>query len=143
MASGSLDDVERGESLVIGGLFTQLLFFGSFIVVASLFHYRMFKTPTSRSLSADLPWQKHLVVLYIASMLIMVRSIFRVVEYIQGNSGYLLRHEVFLYIFDAVLMLAVMLLFNWVHPSEIQALTRGGKYTQGVFRMQSLRTNNV
>lgn len=49
----------------------------------------------------------------------MVRSVFRVVEYLQGNAGYLLSHEVFLYIFDAVLMLGVMVLFNWVHPSEV------------------------
>jgi hypothetical protein len=49
----------------------------------------------------------------------MVRSVFRVVEYLQGNAGYLLSHEVFLYVFDAVLMLAVMGMFNWVHPSEI------------------------
>jgi hypothetical protein len=44
--------------------------------------------------------------------------------YIQGNSGYLLSHEVFLYIFDALLMLAVMIMFNWVHPSEVTENTK-------------------
>jgi hypothetical protein len=66
-----------------------------------------------------LPWKRHLYNLYIASTLIIVRSVFRVIEYLQGNSGYLLSHEVFLYLFDALLMLAVMVLFIGVHPSEI------------------------
>lgn len=143
MASGGLDSVANGEHIVVGGLFVQLVFFGCFLITAVLFQYRLAKNPTTHSLSTDVPWQKHLIILYIASTLIMVRSIFRIVEYIQGNNGYLLRHEIFLYIFDAVLMLAVMLSFNVVHPSEIQARTRGGKYVQGLFQLQSLRTSNV
>lgn len=43
----------------------------------------------------------------------------------QGNDGYLISHEAFLYIFDALLMLMVMVIFNVVHPSEINATLRG------------------
>ena len=67
----------------------------------------------------ELPWKRHLYNLYFTSGLLVVRSLFRIIEYIQGNSGYLLSHEVFLYIFDAVLMLAVMVMFNWIYPSEV------------------------
>jgi hypothetical protein len=49
----------------------------------------------------------------------MIRSIFRVVEYIGGNAGYLLSHEVYLYVFDALLMFLVMASFNWIHPSQV------------------------
>jgi hypothetical protein len=52
-------------------------------------------------------------------LLILVRSLFRVAEYVSGNNGYLLRHEGFLYGFDAALMLCVMVIFNVVHPGEI------------------------
>lgn len=52
-------------------------------------------------------------------MLIMVRSVFRVVEYLQGNNGYILSREGFLYVFDAMLMLAVMATLHFVHPSEV------------------------
>jgi len=48
----------------------------------------------------------------------MFRSIFRVVEYLIGNNGFLLKHEYFLYIFDAAPMFVEMLLFIWIHPSE-------------------------
>jgi hypothetical protein len=83
-----------------------------------------------RTSLSDLPWQRHLFNLYFTSALIMIRSIFRVVEYIGGNAGYLLSHEVFLYVFDATLMFFVMVSFNWVHPSRVtdayQKRLRGG-----------------
>jgi hypothetical protein len=74
--------------------------------------------PTTRALSG-LPWEKHMFVLFAASMLVMIRSVFRVVEYLQGFDGYLLSHEVYLYVFDALLMFIMMALFNWIHPAEI------------------------
>lgn len=64
--------------------------------------------------------------LYLGSFMIMVRSVFRAVEYLQGFNGYLLRHEAYLYLFDALLMLLVMVLFNWIHPAEIAAILSGG-----------------
>jgi hypothetical protein len=54
----------------------------------------------------------------------MIRSVFCVVEYLQGNNSYLLRHEVYLFIFDAFLMLVCMCLFNWVHPEEVADLDK-------------------
>ena len=58
--------------------------------------------------------------LYAASGLILVRSIFRVVEYLQGNKGYLISHEIFLYIFDTVLMAAVMVLFAIWYVGDLE-----------------------
>ncbi|KAL2065261.1 hypothetical protein VTL71DRAFT_2930 [Oculimacula yallundae] len=137
MASGSLGAVKLGEKIVIVGLFIQIVFFGLFIVVASIFNFRMHRRPTEKAAERDGIWHKHLNVLYAVSALIMVRSVFRVVEYIQGNDGYLLRHEVYLYVFDAVLMLAVMVVFNFVHPSEVKACLRGGRVAKGL-RMYTL-----
>jgi tellurite resistance protein TehA-like permease len=130
-AAGTLEALHTGEKLIIAGLFCQLFFFAFFIVVAGIFHYRLVNNkPLQKRLNSptyisspgslhDLPWKRHLYNLYLTSGLIMIRSIFRVIEYLQGNAGYLLSHEVFLYVFDAILMLAVMVLFNWVHPSEV------------------------
>ncbi|KAH7378081.1 RTA1 like protein-domain-containing protein [Cadophora sp. MPI-SDFR-AT-0126] len=132
MSSGSLDSVHLGEKIVIGGLFVQIAFFGFFVFVSFSFNIRMARLPTEKAEQRHDVWRKHLNTLYFASMLIMVRSIFRVVEYIQGNAGYLLRHEYYLYIFDAVLMLAVMVVFNVVHPSEVKALLKGGKMAKGL-----------
>lgn len=63
--------------------------------------------------------------LYFVSLFILVRSLFRVIEYVQGQNGYLLRHEVFLYVFDAVLMTGAMVVLNVVHPAQV--IIRGRK----------------
>ena len=137
MAGGSVSSVAIGSHIVVAGVGVQIAFFGFFMIVAFIFHGRVRHHPTPKSQSNALPWQKHMYALYAASMLIMVRSIFRVVEYMQGNNGYLMRHEWFLYIFDALLMFTVLVIYNLVHPSEIKALSQGGKWSSGV-KMHSI-----
>ncbi|PVI01010.1 hypothetical protein DM02DRAFT_642118 [Periconia macrospinosa] len=92
MATGTISALHIGEKIIIGGLVVQLLFF-----------------------------ERQLYALYGASALILIRSVFRLIEYAQGNVGYLISHEVFLYFFDSTLMLATMILIAWIHPSEITA----------------------
>jgi hypothetical protein len=137
-ASGTESALKTGSRLVVGGLFIQLFFFGCFIAVAVHFDIAMHKVPTTRAQSSDVPWRKHLIILYAASVLVMIRSIFRVVEYLQGFSGYLLSHEVYLYIFDAVLMFFMMVMFNIVHPSEVVALVEGGKVAKRGWKMDTI-----
>ncbi|KAI9151341.1 RTA1 like protein [Paramyrothecium foliicola] len=128
MASGGLDSMHKGEQIIIGGLIVQVIFFTFFAITAGLFHFRLAQFPTRKVLSFDIPWQKYLYVLYVVSFLVIVRSLFRLIEYVQGNDGYLISHEVYLYVFDAVLMWLSMAAFAWEHPSEINAkLRRGGK----------------
>lgn len=112
-------DVDLGQHVIIGGLGIQVVFFGFFIVVAGIFHYRIARFPTNRSQSLSIPWERYLYILYIASLLIMVRSVFRIAEYVMGQDGILLKHEIYLYIFDATLMFLMMVLFNIWHPSKI------------------------
>ncbi|KAL0265394.1 hypothetical protein SLS55_001361 [Diplodia seriata] len=113
------NEVKWGERIIIGGLCVQLLFFGLFMIVAAIFHIRILRVPTVTADALTVPWRRFLVVLYVASALIMVRSVFRVVEYIQGSEGYLMSKEMFIYIFDASLMFLTMVIFNIWHPSRI------------------------
>lgn len=138
MAGKTASKVKLGQNVVVIGLLVQIFFFGFFMIVSIVFNMRMNKFPTGQSMSPSIPWRKHMHVLYAASMLILVRSLFRVIEFVQGNSGYLLHHEIFLYIFDAFLMLVVMVLFDIVHPSEINALLKGGKVAHKGFGLYSL-----
>ncbi|KAM0740583.1 hypothetical protein ACQRIT_005767 [Beauveria bassiana] len=129
-ASGTLAALKTGANIIIAGLFVQLIFFSIFIVTAVAFNMAINRSPTGSSRN-DATWRKHLRVLYISSVIIMLRSIFRAVEYLQGFNGYLLRHEVYLYIFDALLMFIVMGLFNYIHPGEITALLRNKERNGG------------
>lgn len=112
LASGKTVDLYHlGEKVIVSGLFVQIGIFGLFVVSTALFHSRIRTNLTPVASHGDIPWKRHLGVLYLTSGLILVRSIFRVIEYLQGNDGYLISHEVFLYVFDALLMAAVMVVF--------------------------------
>lgn len=108
-----------GQNVIIGGLVVQLIFFGFFIIVSAVFHRRMIATPLHYTIKTTIPWTRYMVVLYFASALIMVRSIYRVAEYVQGSTGVLQSKELFVYIFDGTLMLVCCFLFNIFHPSKI------------------------
>lgn len=46
MASGkTLSSMKTGENVIIGGLIVQVVFFGMFMVVEVIFHYRVLKHP--------------------------------------------------------------------------------------------------
>jgi hypothetical protein len=119
------DNFKKGEQMVIGGLMIQIVMFGLFAVTAVVFGYRVQRSPTSESRSSSNPWKKSMHMLYIVSILIMVRSVFRVIEYAMGSKGYLLQHEWTLYIFDSTLMFAVMVIYyfwypTWVAPEKFE-----------------------
>ncbi|KAK7537028.1 RTA1 like protein-domain-containing protein [Phyllosticta citribraziliensis] len=134
---------DRGEMVIIIGLIVQLLFFGFFIIVAAVFHWRLNKSPTEASLRPETRWRYYLTALYGTSLFILVRCLFRLIEYIQGQDGYLLSKEVFLYVFDAVLMFLVCAWFNWWHPSEIGVLLRGDKAATNGFALLRSREKTL
>jgi uncharacterized membrane protein YidH (DUF202 family) len=119
MASGGLLAIHNGKKIVIAGLIIQIIFFGFFITTCVLFHKHIKKSPTEQSLELNSTWRKHLYILYAANLLIMIRSVFQLIKYAMGNNGYLLQHEVFLYVFDGLLMLLVMITLNIIHPSGL------------------------
>ncbi|KFY81135.1 hypothetical protein V499_00069 [Pseudogymnoascus sp. VKM F-103] len=121
MAGGDQSKVKLGQNMILAGLGIQLLMFGLFWLTAVLFHLKIRKNPTTESYTIDAKWEQYLAMLYMVSALIMIRSIFRVAEYVMGNDGYLLMNEWPLYVFDATLMFGVTVLFYWRHPGALTA----------------------
>ncbi|KAF4765290.1 hypothetical protein HAV15_003571 [Penicillium sp. str.  len=115
----SASSLKLGEDVIIVGLIVQIIFFGFFIAVSVIFHKRMAGDPTSAAMATSVDWHRYMLVLYFASALIMIRCLYRVIEYIQGSTGFLQSHEYFAYIFDAALMLLVTIIFLVFHPSQI------------------------
>lgn len=124
-SSGSANMLVIGQWIIVAGLCVQLVFFGAFLVTSILFNCRIIRSPTDESerfiASGLIPrdWRGLLFALYTASVFILIRSIYRVVEFVQGNDGYLISHEVFLYVFDAAMMFLVMIVMNVFHPSVV------------------------
>ncbi|KAF3903374.1 hypothetical protein ABW20_dc0103949 [Dactylellina cionopaga] len=114
-----------GTYIVIVGLFAQLVAFGIFVAAAVVFHSRMRKdvkkkTSEPNPLANTVPWRQGLMMLYACSVFIIVRSIFRAIEYIQGVDGYLLTTAWPMYVFDASLMFFVQLVFFTWYPDKVQ-----------------------
>ncbi|KAJ6185096.1 hypothetical protein N7519_006397 [Penicillium mononematosum] len=114
-----------GQNVIIGGLIVQIVFFGFFLISAVIFQRRMGSHSGARAVADEYPWRKHMWALHSSSILILIRSIVRVVEYVQGTHGYLMEHEVFIYVFDGLLMFAMMVIFVIIHPSEVNYLLGG------------------
>ena len=119
-AAGALELFYIGEKIIIAGLFAQIIMFSLFVMTAILFQYRFLHSAAFGHMQKVVNWKRHLNVLYSVSALILIRSIFRVIEYLQGNDGYLISHEVFLYVFDAVLMAAVVVIFLVWYIDDIE-----------------------
>jgi hypothetical protein len=119
------DDLwQTGEKVIIVGLFVQLFIFSCFLIIAINYHYRLARSPTSESNNPNIRWKWYLFTLYLTGGLILVRSVFRVAEFIDGNHGALMRKEAYVFVFDGFLMVIVLLWMNWFHPGEIGLLLR-------------------
>ena len=125
--SGSGNSSETGQNVIVGGLIVQILFFGFFLISALVFQRRLVSHPNAGIAADHTPWRKHMYALHTSSILVLVRSVVRVVEYVQGTDGILMSNEVFIYVFDGVLMFALMVMFIVIHPSEVNCLLGRGK----------------
>ncbi|KAL9106036.1 MAG: hypothetical protein Q9227_008879 [Pyrenula ochraceoflavens] len=109
-----------GQDVIMAGLVIQIISLGLFCLTALVFERRVKRDPTEASYRTDVPWRQTLWMLYTVLVLIMIRSLFRVIEYGMGQDGYLLNHEWTLYIFDSVPMFVTMSVFWYWYPSKLR-----------------------
>ena len=64
-------------------------------------------------------WRKFFMSLEVMAVLLAVRSLVRYMEYAEGNDGFVASHEVFIYLFDAVPLCIIMVLFVVLHPQKL------------------------
>lgn len=117
MATGN--NVNMASNIVVAGLVIQVAMFGLFIFTSIVFEVRMRRSPTTEAFDERINWIIRVRTLYAVSALILIRSIFRVVEYAAGDDGYPLTHEWMLYVFDSVLMIISMLVWATWYPGTI------------------------
>ncbi|PYI02614.1 RTA1 like protein [Aspergillus sclerotiicarbonarius CBS 121057] len=122
----SASQLSLGQKIIITGLVVQVVFFGLFVIVACVFHRRITARPTSTSLALTVPWKQYLNVLYVASGLVLVRCLYRVVEYADSSEAFK-TNEAYVYVFDAVLMWIIEVVYVVYHPSRILAVQGKGE----------------
>lgn len=110
LASNNVNTISMGTNLLLAGLALQLAFFSSFTLITIYVHSSpRFGLRGDRSLTPV--W----IALYSTIVLMFGRNIFRVIEFAQGWFGYLATHEMFLYVFDVMLILGCFIFFTVLH----------------------------
>ncbi|KAK4126883.1 RTA1-domain-containing protein [Parathielavia appendiculata] len=143
-ASGTPEAQRLSVIVVLIGLLAQMLALGAFLVFCVRLHARLRRDPArwSRAMVADpaVNWLGYFVVMEMAGVMLVVRSVMRGVEYLQGMDGYVASHEWCVYVFDAVPMLVVMVGFLVLYPPRlVREVAHLEKIEQGVGECVELR----
>jgi hypothetical protein len=131
MGSGLLSsNFNLRKTIILVGLAAQLVIFGLFVGVASVFHRRLARNPTQQSEILDgrdrkKGWRGVMLVIYLAGAMIFVRSMFRFIEFVGDHDSPMQKSEAYLYVCDSTLMLGVLAILIYYHPSEY--VPSGGK----------------
>ncbi|KAF2028178.1 RTA1-domain-containing protein [Setomelanomma holmii] len=114
------ENVKTGEYIIIGGLVLQCLLFFFFMYCCIRFHRRFRYHLSTTGERTTIPWEPILNMLYGVSVLVLVRNVYRLVEYIMGKDSYLFENEWPVYVLDGLLMLVVMIVFFVWYPDQLQ-----------------------
>jgi len=113
-----------GKIIVIVGLIAQIILFLAFVIICVVFHKRFRAHLRLSHALVEVRWESYLNMLYITSAFILVRNIFRVLEFIMDKEGYLMQKEWPTFVFDAVLMFLVMVAFYVWYPGNLVSTSR-------------------
>ncbi|KAF2018148.1 RTA1 like protein [Aaosphaeria arxii CBS 175.79] len=109
------DLAETGTNIIIGGLALQVATFCWFLCIAIRFWWC-----ARREIADDAPagWIKVMQAIWISSSLVLLRSVYRLIEFGLGIEGYPFTHEWIFYVFEALPMLPAIAVFCFVHPAK-------------------------
>ncbi|KAG9495255.1 hypothetical protein J7337_013490 [Fusarium musae] len=122
LASNNADTSKLGQHIYMAGIGIQLGCVVVFLVIHGLFYRELSLNARIGKQENRSPWLKPFCwVVYIVLILIVVRVIFRLVEFGGGanSNNVVLRHEEFQLYLDALPMLIALVLLNVVHPGQV------------------------
>ncbi|KAE8166930.1 RTA1 like protein-domain-containing protein [Aspergillus tamarii] len=103
-------EISSARNTVLGGLGLQVFCFCIFMLCAVVFHVRVSRRHIASNVDPSLRLSTMLFSLYFCSLCIVVRNIYRLIEYQAGESGYLQTHEWPSYVLDVALMALMMMI---------------------------------
>ncbi|KAF2650091.1 putative RTA1 domain protein [Lophiostoma macrostomum CBS 122681] len=113
------EGARQGRLIVMGGLAVQLVALVGFIAMSATLHVRLNRRPTMASESPHVYWRRHMRILYAVCVLVLVRNLFRLIEFAEGADGVIARTEALLYIFDPSLLFAAAVCWAVAHPGML------------------------
>ncbi|KAI1448230.1 RTA1-domain-containing protein [Annulohypoxylon stygium] len=128
--------LKLGKDIALAGLAIQIGAFGLFTIIAARFHFTsqrfvaslswrleeadggkaVFVRGSSRKINPN--WRRLLYALNASCILILIRSVFRVVEFAQGSDGSVMQEEFYMYILDTLPIFLVVTSFCFFFPGS-------------------------
>jgi len=108
--------MNEGKNVILVGLGLQLLTFGFFVIASIRFTFVLMTRLKDEPLPRETNWRLLLTIINLASLTILIRSVFRFIQFVLGVQNYLANHEVFFYCLDALLIFVVVVAYICVHP---------------------------
>jgi hypothetical protein len=112
---------KSGQYILVAGLILHIVVFMCFLLLCGAFHHRYRAWLLVSGQRTDVPWKITLIMLYVCSVIVMARNVFRTAEYIMGREGYLMANEWPIYVLDFGPMVAVMVAFYLWYPGNLVA----------------------
>lgn len=114
ITSGNLNNITLGSRVLIGGLGINLFSFCVFGFITLHLHWSIYRHKAD--FTGEEKWIQIFYALYLSMILLIIRSIYRIVEFAMGFRGYLAIHEVYFYVFECLLIIFAFGLFVPLHP---------------------------
>ncbi|KAF4825295.1 Protein RTM1 [Colletotrichum tropicale] len=110
---GPLSDIAM--KILLAGLALQVLVFSTYICILFRYHKlsRMMAVP-----EAPTGWFGVLKAVYISSFLILIRCVYRMIEFAEGPEGYSMTHEWMFWVFEGITMVVAIAVFCVWHPGK-------------------------
>lgn len=118
-ASGDPDGIALGRTLIISGLIAQLAALMLFLIMTLIAHRLVKALGSCHNNTSQLSASRYFQVTYWVIGAMMVRSLVRGIEYLQGEGGYIISHEAFVYALDALPMAFVASVYVFIHPGRL------------------------
>lgn len=106
---------DTGNNILLGGLAFQVFSFFIFLVLLFKFLSRARKAATSRGEGGMMQFSAAVVV---SSLLVYLRTIFRLAETADGIGGYASSHEAFFGALEFAPIVVAILILGWWHPGK-------------------------
>lgn len=115
--TGDANIMDIGKKVVLAGLIFSLVVFAFFVLVAAIFHRRLLKSPPPfLMVNTDFKWTRYMWAIYVACVAIMIRNLFRTIQFGASSTAAVNAKEVYIYVFDASMMFVSFLVLAVYHP---------------------------
>ena len=112
---------DTGNNILLAGLCVQVFSFLIFLILLAVFLRRTRKATTSTGEGGLMRFSGALV---ISSLLVYVRTVFRMAETAEGVGGYASSHEAFFGVLEFAPIVVAILVLGWWHPGKWVPRTR-------------------